>query len=212
MYIYVFDLFLSIQDSFVVSIIIMSYIYINIHNNTKSLLHMFWFWFCIDRGRGRIRDALPVRELVGELTVCYQRRIEYNSYFYGFQQNAFPHISLHNKILGIFRIILFHQNKHKLSSINWEMSMWETLLYRRGGGERVQNKERNTTMTSCWWGGGRMEEGTRKIKKNNWSMWGGRAIFKVVKIVTGPRSGVVPVWGWNTTTSLFGNTPWTGGL
>ena len=41
-------------------------------------------------GRGRIRDDLPVREVVGELTVRYQRIIEYKSYFYGFQRNAFP--------------------------------------------------------------------------------------------------------------------------
>ena len=42
-------------------------------------------------GRGHIRDALPVREVVAELTICYQRRVEYRSYFYGFQQNSFPH-------------------------------------------------------------------------------------------------------------------------
>ena len=41
-------------------------------------------------GCGGIRDALTVREAVGELSVRYQRRIEYNSYFYGFQRNAFP--------------------------------------------------------------------------------------------------------------------------
>ena len=39
---------------------------------------------------GRIRDNLPVREVVGELTVRYQISIEYKSYFYGFQRNAFP--------------------------------------------------------------------------------------------------------------------------
>ena len=37
-----------------------------------------------DGGCGRIRDALPVREVVGELTVSYQRIIEYKSYFCGF--------------------------------------------------------------------------------------------------------------------------------
>ena len=41
-------------------------------------------------GRGRIRYALPFREVVGELTVRYQIIIEYKSYFYGFQRNAFP--------------------------------------------------------------------------------------------------------------------------
>ena len=39
---------------------------------------------------GHIRDALPVREVVGGLIVRYQRRIEYKSYFYSFQQNVFP--------------------------------------------------------------------------------------------------------------------------
>ena len=41
-------------------------------------------------GHGHIRDALSLREVVGELTVRYQRRIEYTSYFCGFQQNVFP--------------------------------------------------------------------------------------------------------------------------
>ena len=44
----------------------------------------------LDGGRKRIMDSLPVREVVGELAVRYQRRIEYNSYFYGFQWNAYP--------------------------------------------------------------------------------------------------------------------------
>ena len=44
----------------------------------------------LDGRRGCIRDALPVIEVVGELIVRYHRTIEYKSYFYGFQQNAFP--------------------------------------------------------------------------------------------------------------------------
>ena len=35
-------------------------------------------------GCRRIRDALPVRKIVGEITVRYQRIIQYNRYFYGF--------------------------------------------------------------------------------------------------------------------------------
>ena len=41
-------------------------------------------------GNGHIRDALPVKEVVGGLAVRYQIRIDYNIYFYDFQQNAFP--------------------------------------------------------------------------------------------------------------------------
>ena len=44
----------------------------------------------LDGGRGRIRDALPVREVVAELSVRYQIRIEYNRYFYSSQGNVFP--------------------------------------------------------------------------------------------------------------------------
>ena len=40
-------------------------------------------------GIGRIMGALPVREVVGESTVSYQRRIEYKSYLYRFQRDAF---------------------------------------------------------------------------------------------------------------------------
>ena len=40
-------------------------------------------------GHGRIRYAQPVREVVGELKGRYSIRIEYKSYFYGFQRNAF---------------------------------------------------------------------------------------------------------------------------
>ena len=41
-------------------------------------------------GQGRIKDTLPVREVVGELTVRYQIIIKYKSYFYRFQQNTLP--------------------------------------------------------------------------------------------------------------------------
>ena len=44
----------------------------------------------MDGGSKRIRYTLPVRDVVGGLTVRYQRRIEYKSYFYGFQRNVFP--------------------------------------------------------------------------------------------------------------------------
>ena len=43
----------------------------------------------LDVGGGRIMDALPFREAAVEFTVRFQRRIEYKSYFYGFQQNSF---------------------------------------------------------------------------------------------------------------------------
>ena len=47
---------------------------------------------CIENINGwceRIRDVLLVRELVGELTLLYQRRINCMSYIYGFQPDAF---------------------------------------------------------------------------------------------------------------------------
>ena len=50
----------------------------------------FWLIDVKDGGRGRIRDAIPVREVVEELAVHYQIIMEYNNYFYGFQRNAFP--------------------------------------------------------------------------------------------------------------------------
>ena len=50
--------------------------------------------------RGRIRDSLPVRESVGELTVRYQKRNEYKSYFYGFQRNAFPRKRFSTKVFS----------------------------------------------------------------------------------------------------------------
>ena len=40
--------------------------------------------------RGRIRDALPVRDVVGKINSRLLEKIEYKSYFYGFQRNAFP--------------------------------------------------------------------------------------------------------------------------
>ena len=58
----------------------------------------------LDGGRGRIRDALTVRETFGELTVRYQRIIEYKSYFYGFQRNVFPRKILFHK--SLFREML----------------------------------------------------------------------------------------------------------
>ena len=54
----------------------------------------------IDRGRRRIRDALPAREVFGELPVLYQRIFEYMSYFYGFQQNAFPQKMLFHEMIS----------------------------------------------------------------------------------------------------------------
>ena len=52
-------------------------------------------WF--SGGRRHIRDALSVKEVVGELTERYQRRIEYTSYFCSFQQNMFPQKSFSTK-------------------------------------------------------------------------------------------------------------------
>ena len=50
----------------------------------------YWHIIRNDGGHGRIRGALPVIEVVGELIVRYQRIIDYESYFYGFQRNVFP--------------------------------------------------------------------------------------------------------------------------
>ena len=49
----------------------------------------------LDVGHGRIRDTLPVREVVGELKLRYQIIIEYKSYFYDFQQDTFPRNAFH---------------------------------------------------------------------------------------------------------------------
>ena len=62
--------------------------------------------------RGRIREAPPVRDVVGELIVRYHRIIKYKSYFYGFQRNAFPQICFSAK--G-FSTKCFQQNAlHKI--------------------------------------------------------------------------------------------------
>ena len=59
----------------------------------------------LDGGRGGIRESLLVRNVVRELAVCCQSRIEHNSYFYRFQRNGFPQKwfsakRLFNKILS----------------------------------------------------------------------------------------------------------------
>ena len=64
----------------------------------------------VDGGRGRTRDSLPFREAIGELTVHYQRRIEYKSYSTDFNKmrfhgNSFPRKDFHE--------LLFHKMQEK---------------------------------------------------------------------------------------------------
>ena len=60
----------------------------------KNFLGRFYYrrfsWTHILEWCGSIRDALPVIDVVGGLTLLYHRRSEYKSYSYGFQRNMFP--------------------------------------------------------------------------------------------------------------------------
>ena len=56
-------------------------------------------------------------------------------------------------------------------------------------------------MNGDWWGGGKIvevkiERSRKRLKRVGWE----ETIIKVVMIVMEPRSGAVPVWGWNTNT------------
>ena len=80
----VFYVRLSLLVTFYFLILLLIRIYLLV-----DFVNCLWL-FCLNGGHGRIIDALPVIEVVGGLTVLYQRRVEYKSYFYDFQRNIFP--------------------------------------------------------------------------------------------------------------------------
>ena len=49
----------------------------------------------LDGGHWRTSDTLPVREVVGELSLSYQRRIAYNSYSTAYNEMIFHEIIFH---------------------------------------------------------------------------------------------------------------------
>ena len=81
-------------------------------------------------GRGCISDSLPVREAVGELTVQYNRRIEYNCYSMAFNkmrfhENAFPRKAIPRKAFprNAFTLNAGNNDEYKASK------PWELILY-----------------------------------------------------------------------------------